>query len=332
MGDNRSNIILSICLATYNQPDKVKIFFDNIIFQLNSEISSRIEIVVRDDSANTETENLINDYYKKISVPIRYFKGKKEGLDATVIFLTKEARGKYVWWFGDDILTDGAIKKILNIIESNSKVSLIYVNSRNIDDDKDVAFNKDEDCFFNNRNQVLKEINDQLGFITATIFRKSDAIRELEAAYKYTGTSWVNLFIILSVLARGEKFYFVKNPYILSFPKLPGEARWYDSFQVHGINYFLIVQEFKDKFDKKIIRKALADKFSRAWRAVIVERARGFTTGFGSRTPKIKQMFKCYWNFPEFYIALPLFLMPRSALRYLYKIYKFFQNTRKIIR
>jgi hypothetical protein len=66
----------------------------------------------------------------------------------------------------------------------------------------------------------------------------------------------------------------------------------------------------------------LANKFGRAWRAVIVERALGFHTGFASPSPKIKKMAKLYWSYPEFYIALPLMLMPRPILRMFYVLYK----------
>jgi len=317
------NILLSICLPVYNQSDKVREFFKNIIPQLNPEISSHIEIVIRDDSTNLETKKLVKDYSKKISVPIRYFRGEKEGLDVAILFLTKEARGNYIWWFGDDVLENGIVKILLDIIKSDPAVSLIYLNSKNINDDSDIAFKAKGDYFLKDRNQALEKLNDQLGFITATIFRKKDVVQSLDSAYKYIGTAWVNLFIILSAAAYGEKFYFIQKPYILSSPKPPGEARWYDSFQVHGINYFLIVQEFKDKFDKQVIRKSLADKFGRAWRAVVVERAMGLTTGFGSKSPKVLKMAKLYWSYPEFYIALPLFLTPRLVLKIFYKLYRF---------
>ena len=314
------NILLSICLPVYNQSDKVREFFKNIIPQLNPEISSHIEIVIRDDSTNDETKNVVSRYPHN---NLRYFCEKKEGIDQALIFLLEKARGEFVWWFGDDVLEDGIVEILLDIIKSNPAISLIYLNSKNINDDSDIAFRKEGDYFFRDRNQVLEEINDQLGFITAVVFSRRYAMQSLNLAYKHIGTSWVSLFIILSVVANGEKFYFIQKPYILSSPKPPGEKRWYDSFQVHGINYFLIVQEFKDYFDKKVLRKALAEKFGRSWRAVVVERAMGLTTGFGSKSPKVLKMAKLYWSYPEFYIALPLFLTPRLVLKIFYKLYRF---------
>jgi hypothetical protein len=138
--------------------------------------------------------------------------------------------------------------------------------------------------------------------------------------------------LVLYVLSQGGKFYFLQKPYILSAPKPSGESRWYDSFQVHGINYFVIAQAFKDTFDRRALRKGLTDQFRRIWKAVVVERAKGFTTGFGSKSPKLKKAFVLYWSFPEFWIALPFLLMPRFMARGCYKAYKFLFSRTKSFR
>jgi hypothetical protein len=73
----------------------------------------------------------------------------------------------------------------------------------------------------------------------------------LNNAVKHIGTSWVTLFLSMNTLSIGKKFYLLDGNNFLSESKPAGEARWYDSFEVHGINYFLIAQEFRDFFEKK---------------------------------------------------------------------------------
>ncbi|MEK7149435.1 MAG: glycosyltransferase family 2 protein [Patescibacteria group bacterium] len=321
--NTNKEIILSICIPTYNQPDKVKRFFESIISQLNSEINSQIEIVVRDDSSNLETKKIIEDYSKKISVPIKYFHGKKEGVDVAIIFLTQEAKGDYVWWFGDDVLADGAIARVIKLVKDFPEISFIWVNSCDINNRNDTAFELEGDKFFDNRNQLMEKNIGMLGFISATIFKKEKALSGIENSKKYINSAFVSLYLILHVLSQDGRFYFLNNPYVLADPKFQGKPRWYDAFQVFGINLYKVVCEFKDKFDNQSIRKALADNFGKVWRAVLVERALGFTEGFGSKNPKLKQMFKYYWNFPEFWLALPFLIIPRFILRFLYKFYKF---------
>ncbi len=320
--NQQSGLVLSICVPTYNQPERIKKLLKNI----SEQSAPGIELLIRDDSSNDETKNIIEEIKNNFPVPIRYFKGEKApqgGYDLALLFLTQEAMGKYIWWFGDDLLDKGAIDDVLNLVKKHKEISFIWVNSCNINNRGDMALNLGGNRFFNDPNEILEINIGLLGFPSATIIKKEIAISGIDKAKKFIGTTLTGFYLVLHVLLNSDKFYFMQKPYILSAPKPSGEARWYDSFQVHGINYFLITQAFKNKFKRKSIRKAMSDQFSRVWRAVIVERAMGFTTGFGSKTPKIKATFKCYWSYPEFYIALPLFLMPRFILRIFYKIYKF---------
>ena len=322
MNNNDKEIIISICVPTYNQPDRIDKFLQSIIQQITPEV----EIIIRDDGPDNKTEEVAKRYIPRFSSQIRYFKMEKAavgGYDMALLFLTEAAKGKYIWWFGDDLLDEGAIKMVLSLVKKFPKISFIWMNSCNINNRDDMAFNIGGDHFFNDSNEIIEINIGLLGFPSATIIKREEAALGIEGAKKFIGTTLTGFYLVLHVLSGNGKFYFLQKPYILSNPKPSGEARWYDSFQVHGINYFLITQAFKNKFKKKSIRKAMSDQFSRVWRAVVVERAMGFITGFGSKTPKIKQMFKYYWNYPEFWIALPLFLTPRFILRIFYKIYKF---------
>ena len=59
-----NNILLSICIPTYNQPQKVK----RLLKSLLPQISPEVEIIVCDDSSNFETENIIKEYLGKTSI------------------------------------------------------------------------------------------------------------------------------------------------------------------------------------------------------------------------------------------------------------------------
>jgi hypothetical protein len=131
----------------------------------------------------------------------------------------------------------------------------------------------------------------------------------------------VTLFLAIYSLSVAQSIYFLHGLNFMSAEKVSGETRWYDSFTVHCINYYTVVWNFKNVFDRKLLRKILAEKFHRSWMAVIVERAKGFTTGFASSNPKIFPMIKCYWSYPEMYVALPLMMLPRSILQLMYQFF-----------
>ena len=314
-----NNILLSICIPTYNQPQKVK----RLLKSLLPQISPEVEIIVCDDSSNFETENIIKEYLGKTSIKYKYFKKEKGGLDRAIIFLTKEAKGRYVWWLGDDVLSEGAIKKVLWLIKQYLDISFIYVNSGSFNNSQP-ALKLGEDKFFKDKNQVLEEITDLLGYISATIFKREKAFSGIELSKKHIGSAWVCLYLILYVISQEGRFYYLSKPYVLGDAKLPDKPSWYDGFQVFAVNFFYIIQEFKDKFDKRSIKKALADNFHGIWKGIFVYRAKGYTTGLGSRTPKLPILFKLYWNFFEFWIALPFLILPRFIVRPMYKIYKLF--------
>lgn len=315
----KDNILLSICIPTYNQPQKVRRLLESLFPQITPEV----EIIIRDDSSNFETENIVKECLSKISIKCKYFKKEKSGLDNVIIFLTKEATGEYVWWLGDDVLSEGAVKKVLDIIKQYPDIAFVYVNSRCIDG-KQSASELGEDKFFKDRNQVLEEIADLLGYISATIFKREKAVSGIELSKKHIGSAWVNLYLILYVLSGDGRFYYISEPYVLGDAKLPDKPTWYDGFQVFAVNFFYIVQEFKGKFAQRSIKRALSDNFRGIWKGIFVYRAMGYTTGLGSRTPKLPILAKLYWNFFEFWLALPFLLTPRFMARPLYKIYKLF--------
>lgn len=309
-------MVLSICIPTYNQPTKIRRLLESIIDQITPEV----EVVVRDDSTNDETKIIIDEF--SIKIPIRYIRGKKEGLDVAIIFLTHTAKGRYVWWIGDDVIAPGAIAHICSVIKNNPEISFIWINSGDITNNKMIAVDDRTEHFFKDKNEVIETDIGLLGFITSTLFKKESAISGLSAAENYVGSAFVCMYIILHVLTQPGKFYFLGTPYILSDSKPAGEVRWYDQFQVFCINLFSIVMAFEGKFSRQSIRKTLSRNLHYAIKAVIIERAQGLKTGFASSSPKVVPMMRLYWSYWEAWLALPFLICPQFILKILYRGYK----------
>jgi abequosyltransferase len=320
MDTHSQQVFLSFCIPTFNQPESVKKTLNSFLSQ---EVEG-VEIIIRDDSDNFETEKIINDYLTKL--PIRYFHMQKDGgIDGAFLFLSREAKGQYIWWFGDDTLVPGVIERLLGILRLKPAIDFIYLNSTDFDG---VSFSipPNGNKYFFDRNEVLEELKDQLGFCSAMVFRKDVLSLGFDKCEVYFGTCWVTLFLVLNVLVEGKTFFFLDGPNFLSEPKLLGEARWYDPFLVHGINFALIVNQFKGKFKHSSVRKVLAEKFSKSWRAVVVERALGFNSGFAKSDFSLKVLFKLYWSYPEFYIGVPIMFLPQGMLFRLYRLYNLYKK------
>lgn len=329
-----NKILLSVCIATYNQPKEV----DRLLQALVPQLTPEAEILIKDDSPNTDTEVVVRkhnthgtiryiggerDEEKIKSLTAGRKKGQKGGLDRAIIFLTEEARGEYVWWLGDDVVEKGAIAAMIEVIKRNPHLNFLLVNFQTIGSSA-LAFPWERDRWFTNQSEVLEEAVGVLGFISATVFRRTLALTGIQGSQKYIGSAFVNLYLVLHVLSQGGGCYFLKGPYLINHPT-PQEKVNDNGFEVFGVNFFNIVSEFKNKFDKKSVRRILSKNFSCVWRGVLVR----WVTGYESPKGKRWQMVKLYWSFPELWFGLPAFILPLWLNKQLYKTYKIFFKDRK---
>lgn len=311
--------LLSFCIPTYNNPISV----DQLLEQLAPQWTEDIEVIVRDDSTTAATEEVVRRWASKI--PIQYFHGKKEGLDPAIIFMTEKARGKYVWWFGNDDLQPGAIKKILATVKNEPEISFLLLNYQAFDRTVP-AYPNSGDFQFKDRNEVIEKSGGNLGFITVTIFERAKAIPGIERSKKYLGSAFVNLYLIFEVLSTSTALKFISFPYVHNHPNTQGEVND-NGFEVFGVNFFNIGMEFKKAFSRKSLRTLLKKNFGYVWRGVLVRWVTGYESPKGKRLP----MLRLYWSFPEFWLAAPFLVLPLWANRLFFRFYKIFFNERKFI-
>lgn len=311
-----TKVLLSICIPTYNQSQSVIALLDAI----EGQYTPNIEVLIRDDSSDGQTKAALGK--KKYTMPIRYFAGKKAGLDLALIFLVEQAVGDFVWWIGDDIISQGSVEKIIFIIRKYNNLSFIWVNSCSLEDQNLLSIEDRGTYLVNDRNYFLRfEDVGLLGFITATIFNRGIALQGLDSAKKTAGSAFTCLYIVLDVITRGGIYYYLGKPCFQSKYKPPGEARWYDQVEVFGINLFHIFMAFENKFSPGVVRSAIDRNLVRVLRAIVVERAMGLQTGFASKQSKIRPLFKVYKSYWSFWKYLPLLTFPTFVLRLLYWIY-----------
>jgi len=319
--NSANDFLLSICILSYNQPEKI----ERLLKSLNAQDLAGVEIVICDDSENEETIKLASKFSS--SLPIRFFYGKKEGIDRAVLFLTHQARGSFVWWMGDDELAPKAVSRVIEEISKNREINFLWANYYLVGNPS-LAINFPADRFFKSRNELLETAGAGLGFVSATVFRRETVLPCLGEAKNYIGTQFVNLFIVLYAITQPGGLYYLRGPIIIchnaTSEEIKGTVVGSDgqinnqAFQVFGINFSNIVRRFSTSFDSVILQKVLKRSFSQMWRGVIVGEIGGWDTTKGK---KIK-LFKNFGQFPECWIAIFLFCLPKQVLRLLYRIYK----------
>lgn len=321
-----TSVKLSICIPTYNQPEALK----RLLSEIEPQFNSFIEIIVQDDSNNDDSKLIVENFSKRM--PIQYIKKVREGLDKALIELTEVATGEFIWWIGNDSIFESSIDTILEVTNRDPAIDFIWVNSCDITNPRKLANYNKESFYFKNSDDVIEKIDiGLLGFITATIFKREKSLDILREARKKIGSAFACMFIILYVISQNGKMYYLGKPNFSSQPKPSGEVRWYDQFQVFGINLHHIVIHFRDSFNQKILKRALAANLRMVIKAIIVERAMNLKTGFASPGPKIIPLLRTYWNYLDFWIAFPLLIIPTSISKVFYFIYKKLNNSAQIV-
>ncbi|RSL16391.1 glycosyltransferase involved in cell wall biosynthesis [Edaphobacter aggregans] len=127
-----SRPLLSISIPTYNR----SVFLDELLSCLLDQCVSnpKIELLISDNDSSDETPNIVKAYIDR-GLEICYLRNASNiGADRNFLQCFERARGKYVWIIGDDdVVTPGAIKKIIAYLEA-SEYNLIYLNSYIFDD------------------------------------------------------------------------------------------------------------------------------------------------------------------------------------------------------
>lgn len=325
--------ILSICIPTYNRPRQFERLANCLLLQEELE---NIEIVIRDDSLNEATRTVIEKILSPTGINIRYFSGERIGLDAANIFLIENATGKFIWWFSDDDeMRPGAISHVLDLVRSDRDLRYIWMN---FDFGKDGNPAVKTDCkYFKSGDEAIVELGTNIGLLSTHIFRRETALEAIQLAKQnLMGFAFAGLIPIFHVITSPGNYYLLGTTYILCNPTEKEEVVSLtvkngeivnNAFEVYGVHFQQVVMLFRGRFSDTAIRKVLSTNFASLWRGMLVGWIGGWDTPEGKRL----RMLKLYWSFPECWIALPLFCLPRSVVTAFYKVYKIFYSHRKFI-
>lgn len=325
--------VLSICIPTYNRPRE----FERLLKHLIPQLDERIEIIIRDDSTDLDSVKIFERLTKQKRYSTQYYKGEKIGLDAANLFLLEKAKGAFVWWFSDDdILLDGGIRAAIQIVESDAEINFIWANFA-VQEISNLAIDK-LNGYFKNGSDVIRSLGVNIGLLSTYIVRTNIARQGLPYARKHVhGFAFASTAVVSWVLTQPGKFYFLRGPYILNYPTTTEEFKKAlikkdgkienPAFESYGIFFHNMIMGLANQFESSAVRRLLSLNFGSLWRGMLVAWVGGWDTPQGKRM----LMLKLYWSYPECWIALPLFCMPLSVVRFFYKIYKLFFSRRKFV-
>ena len=122
-------MLLSICIPTYNRPENLKNCLDSIAKQ----VCTDFEVCISDNASKVDIAKTIQPYKKKFK--IRFKRNKKNlGFAMNVLNVSLMARGKFIWFLGDDdLLTKNSLNFLTKLIKKNKKINFFWINSYYLD-------------------------------------------------------------------------------------------------------------------------------------------------------------------------------------------------------
>jgi len=115
---------LSICIATRNRAKLI----GEALEQIGSQLTGDTEVVVVDGASTDNTAEIVQA--ERLRFPqIRYCpQSSNSGIDGDFDKAVELARGEYCWPMSDDdLLVDGAVKRVLGLLETNPEVLIVDV-------------------------------------------------------------------------------------------------------------------------------------------------------------------------------------------------------------
>jgi len=125
-----NDILLSVCLVTYNHEFFIEKVIDNVINQVTS---FTFELVIGEDCSTDKTREICERYQEKHPDIIRLLPSEKNlGLKENFLRTFGECKGKYIAYLeGDDYwLSTDKLQKQVDILEADTSVSMVHTNCK----------------------------------------------------------------------------------------------------------------------------------------------------------------------------------------------------------
>lgn len=135
----RKRPVLSICVSTYNRAKWLALSLA-VLVRESAALTDKVEILVCDNTSTDATPEIVAPYLEKGIV--RYHRNPENvGMLGNLRVTAQLARGMYIWVLGDDdLLTPGSVGRVLDVIESNSDLAMVYLNYSYTRDQSPVEF------------------------------------------------------------------------------------------------------------------------------------------------------------------------------------------------
>lgn len=209
--------LLTIAIPTFNRASYLDVCLEHISRQM-SDNGNLMEILVSNNCSTDNTKEVVEKYIG-IGVPITYVENCENiGAERNVIQCYKLSSGKYVYIIGDDdLLLDGSLKKILQVLTAD-EYGMLFLNSYGFTDD--YLAERPGKCgsgvlVFTDPEQYLKKVHYWITFLSGNIVNRGLIAAEVDPD-RFSGSNLPQLSWFIPAIFKARKNAFLEE-YIVAF-------------------------------------------------------------------------------------------------------------------
>lgn len=301
---------LSICVMTYNRAATLRETLDSILPQVAD--LPDVEVMVSDNASADGTGDVVRDYCARYPA-LRYSRNATNvGFDGNVVACIENGLGEYVAFFSDDDLAPpGLIAAMLADLREVRPIAA-YINH--------TPFYHDNPAETTPPTQpVVRRVFEDpaefflytgLGFISALILKRSEALKHVGSGKNDRGTAHVDIGA-RTVLSTSGPYLFdgtisvlARNAYDSGYDPLRMGAMNTTKVHLELLHEGLLTQRDVDWHNRKTIKLFLQ-------RLIVTSRLKG-----PSRHVPASELIELYGRDPLFYLyAFPLLIIPPPLVR-----------------
>ncbi|MBI4993481.1 glycosyltransferase family 2 protein [Candidatus Wolfebacteria bacterium] len=199
---------VSICIPSYNRPEKLSELLKSIDFRNFEDI----EIVICEDDSpkRKEIRNIVEEYKSGSKYKIIYIDNEKNlGYDKNLKELIKKSSGKWIVFMGDDDqFVSGALDKLFDFLKNHEDLGYVLRSHKKIDANGKIEnfryYGKTK--FFNSGKDTFIDLFRKSVFISGFTIR-----RDLVLSYlidDFDGTALFQIYLLGEVVLKYKSAYF----------------------------------------------------------------------------------------------------------------------------
>lgn len=297
MDKNENNILLSICIPTYNRGEILAKTLE--VYINDPEFDERVEIVISDNCSTDDTREICQKFINNYS-NIFYYRNDLNITDKNFVKVLSLGRGKYLKLINDTVsMKPGTLKSILIILDTVKYETSPILFYQNID-----FLNSNEIVYCSNLNELVSNVSFYIGWIANFgIWRKDFESLEIKDRLTHLQFTIVDLTIRLVNKNKCNIIHFGDYYDVANLKSKGG----YNVFETFGIKYLSLYNEYieTDLLQRKIFnveKYRLFRYFLLSWyQTLVLFKDKKFTF---NKKDAIKNMLENYRYNPYFYLGI----------------------------